>query len=379
MRNAGDQIKALYGEAHRQFPPQGLDIDDSYFAMGSLSSEKPDRLYAGLMSSGVTQTTTMVHIYAALLFATRYLAAAGFPEDVVDAYWTIVGYFCTLRELGGALTLVADTVQNRFAFLAGSKFKDLYPGVNPDDRYNLVMELTSRKSSSEIANSLAMLEKPYTPEDAEDTYSFVLATNMISVGVDVARLGVMVVDSQPKSNSEYIQATSRVGRRHPGLVVTAFNPFRSRDRSHYEQFLRFHSSLYRNVDSTSLTPFSERARDRGLHAVFVTLCRYLVEGLAPDDAAGNFHADDPAVQRIKDEIVSYVARSDKEDADEVAAELDEIAAEWEERKWAAHGHLAYWEYGRRDTLLKPDTETDRFKTMNSLRSVEPSSNVWIRR
>lgn len=112
-----------------------------------------------------------------------------------------------------------------------------------------------------------------------DVFDFVLASNMISVGVDVGRLGIMVVAGQPKTNAEYIQASSRVGRENPGLVVVAYNPTRSRDRSHYEQFLRYHSGLYKYVEATSLTPFADRARDRGLHALYVSLCRYLVPEL----------------------------------------------------------------------------------------------------
>ena len=108
--------------------------------------------------------------------------------------------------------------------------------------------------------------------DADDV---VLATNMISVGLDIDRLGLMTVMGQPQSSAEYIQATSRVGRKHPGLVVTIFNSARSRDRSHYEGFLPFHQSLYRAVEATSATPFAARARDRGLHGVLVALARYL--------------------------------------------------------------------------------------------------------
>lgn len=375
-RNAEEQIRALYGERHTQFPPQGIDISDSFFAVEAQPSERPTRLYMGVMGSGTTQPTLLIRIYSALLFATRYLEASGWPEEVVDAYWTIVGYFNTLRELGGSLTMVLDEVQRRFSFLAASKFAVLYPGVDPQAQYGHTLELTSRKTNAEVTRAMSDLEKPFTREHACDAYDFVLATNMISVGVDVARLGVMIVDDQPKSNSEYIQATSRVGRRNPGLVLTAFNAARSRDRSHYEQFLRFHSALYRNVESTSVTPFSDRARDRGLQAILVMLCRYLIAGLAENNHADRFRADDPAVVAIEREIVDYIATIDEDEAHEAELELDEIARDWQYR--AEQCNLVYT--GRKDlpdVLLRPDTEDDRFRTMNSMRNVEPGSNVFM--
>src|SRR5262249_7646512 len=129
---------------------------------------------------------------------------------------------------------------------------------------------------------LKRMERRLPSDQALDV---ILATNMISVGVDIDRLGLMVVMGQPQSTSEYIQSTSRVGRRYPGLIVTLFNAARSRDRSHYEAFKSFHSAIYREVESTSVTPFSPRARDRGLHAVLVALARLTIPGLADNGSA----------------------------------------------------------------------------------------------
>jgi superfamily II DNA or RNA helicase len=304
----------------------------------------------------------------------------GYSPEVIDAYWTLVGYFNSLRELGGTLTMIRDDIQGRFRFLAGKKFAQKYRGVNPEriEEYG-VMELTSRKKSSEISSSIKQLERAYKPNNSGDVFDFVLATNMISVGVDVSRLGMMVVDGQPKSNSEYIQATSRVGRSNPGLVVVAENAAKSRDRSHFEQFYRFHSALYRNVDASSLTPFSERARDRALQAVFVTLCRNSIQELAENDEARNFRKDLPGVGDIIDQIVAYTGRIDPEEAADVRAELDEIADVWQQE--AESNKSLCYEDRRKPmrSLLKEDTDTSRFRTMNSMRNVEASSNVFISR
>jgi hypothetical protein len=376
VRNAAEQINALYGEKYAQFPPQGIDIDDSFFAVQASPDERPSRLYLGIMGVGTTQTTSLIRTMASVLFATRYLEAKGFSDEVVDAYWTIVGYFCTLRELGSALTATLDRVQTQYSYLAATKFAKLYPGVNPKERHNRILELTSRKNNSEIVESIHALEAPFDSKDRFDAYSFVLATNMISVGVDVSRLGVMVVDGQPKSNSEYIQATSRVGRRNPGLVIDVLGSSRSRDRSHYEQFPRFHNALYKAVESTSVTPFSDRARDRGLHTLFVILCRYLVEGLRTNSGASNFRRDLPGVDEVIQYILDRVTVIDPEERDAVNEELEQIAGEWEAK--AESGGLVYWDNrNERHSLLKPDLEEDRFRTMNSMRNVEPSSNIYI--
>jgi superfamily II DNA or RNA helicase len=207
-----------------------------------------------------------------------------------------------------------------------------------------------------------------------DVYDFLLASNMISVGVDVGRLGAMIVAGQPKTNAEYIQATSRVGRNNPGIVITVYNSSRSRDRSHYEQFLKYHTAMYRYVEATSLTPFSDRARDRGLHALFVSLCRYLVSGLLRNDDAVNFDASDPKVREIERLILDYVKTVDPEELPYVKDELKIISDLWKD---AAVGTLVYRGFKNEKSLLKGDVEDDRFRTMNSMRNVDGQAGIYL--
>ncbi|MDD6449698.1 MAG: helicase-related protein [Lachnospiraceae bacterium] len=218
------------------------------------------------------------------------------------------------------------------------------------------------------------LKKPFSRNGHADVYDFIVATNMISVGVDIDRLGVMTVAGQPKTNAEYIQATSRVGRHHPGLVITVFNAAKSRDRSHYEQFIRYHSAMYRYVEATSLTPFSDRARDRGLQALFVILCRYYIPKLRANDAAGNFDKNDPEIKKITQMIVHYAEVIDDTSAEDVRHELMDIINEWEE----ISGRPLKYRHGKDEGLLKPDTEVEsRFRAMNSMRSVEEQSGIYL--
>lgn len=373
-KSSKSQLLSLYGKDSFQFPPQAIDMRDSFFAIEATREEKPARIYLGIMGSDAAITTVATRTAAALLFATRYLEVKGYSEEVVDSYWTLVEYFNTLRELGGSLTSLQDSVQNLFSFLASTKFKDIYPGVNPDERYGHVMELTSRRSSAEITRAFQDLEEKHGVGKKGDAIDFVMATNMLSVGVDVGRLNSMVVYGQPKVNSEYIQATSRVGRSTPGLVVSLLNPKRSRDRSHYEQFIGFHQALYKHVESSTLTPFSDRARDRSLHTIFVTLCRYTLPNMSENRAADSFRASMDGVKEIKTLIVEYVKKTEPEEADAVAQELDLIAEEWEEKTGC---ELTYYTpHKPNSSLFKSELEDDRFRVMNSMRSVEPSANLF---
>src|SRR3954453_6370993 len=233
-----------------EFPPPGIDARDSYFAVETPPDAKATRMYVGVMAPGVSQTTVMVRTYAAMLQNAHELPA---EPEVKDPYWTLVGYFNSLRVLGGARMQVQDDVNDRLALLAGD-----------DGDRRLIeqrIELTSRESSSQIPAHLDHMKVRHPDDEALDV---ILATNMISVGVDIDRLGLMAVMGQPQTTWEYIQSTSRVGRRHPGLVAVLYNAARSRDRSHYESFRGYHAAVYRQVKSTSVTPFSARARDRAL-------------------------------------------------------------------------------------------------------------------
>ena len=375
IRNASKQILALYGREYNQFPPQGLSYDNSFFAVEATEEEKPARFYAGIMGVGTTFTTTMIRLYAAWLFASRYLADLGYSEDVIDNYWTLTGYFNSIRELGATQTQIVDDIQSRYRYLKANKFKEKYGDFSGEDKYENLVELTSRMSNDEISRIIQEdLKKGYTTGDHSEVFDFVLASNMISVGVDVGRLGIMAVAGQSKTNSEYIQATSRVGRSNPGLVFTVFNANRSRDRSHYEQFSRYHSALYRYVEATSLTPFSDRARDRGLQALFVILCRYFCPELLPDDAACNFRPDLPGVKKAEEIIYRYVNTVDEREKEKVLHEIKDIEKKWQDK--AETGSLWYRKKGK-PSLLQPDTADDRFRIMNSMRSVEKESGVYL--
>lgn len=314
IRRATSQVRAVFNRAAQQFPPPGLDAGDSFFAVDAEPHERPTRRYVGVMAPSTSHATLLVRVYAALLQAGKDLDA---PDEVRDAYWTMLGYFNSLRVLGAAYIQSLDDVPDRMKVVAARSGQEVRQIRDP-------REMTSRKKSSEIPEELARLGTSFPHEDSPDV---VLATNMISVGVDVDRLGLMSVMGQPQMTSEYIQATSRVGRSRPGLVVTMFNAAKSRDLSHYESFTSYHRALYKQVEATGATPFAPRALDRALHGLLVILARHTVAGASGSTSvAAPVGAD--AFDRLIDVIVNR-ARSVKAGSEtEVRVALEGLVERW---------------------------------------------------
>lgn len=285
IRQAVEQTKSIFNRQAFQFPPQGLDPSDNYFSKTAARDVQGSRRYVGVIAPGTSQSTLLIRLYAALLQGASELQM---PEDlsneewdqVLDTYWTLLGYFNSLRVLGAASLQAVDDIPLRMKAIAERRQVDVRRGPSE----TLPSELTSRKNSGEIASTRKNMGLKY-PNPR--TPNMVLATNMISVGLDIDRLGLMVVAGQPQNASEYIQATSRVGRKHPGLVFVAFNSYRTRDVSHFENFEFFHRTLYSSVEATTATPFSPRARDRGAHGVLVSAARLLIPELREDSAASS--------------------------------------------------------------------------------------------
>ncbi|MEU3493656.1 helicase-related protein [Kitasatospora cineracea] len=316
IRRAEQQGARLFARRVEQFPPAGLDSRDSWFAVETPREKKAARRYVGLLTSSTSQATLLIRVYAALL---HRAAVSEAPAEVKDAYWTLVGYFNSLRLLSAAELQVLDDVQERLEQLATRDRVDAR-------RVDALTELSSRANASDVSRRLREVERALPLKDVLDV---LLATNMISVGVDVDRLGLMAVMGQPQTTAEYIQATSRVGRQHPGFVAVMLNSARSRDRSHYEDFQHFHSALYREVESTSVTPFSARARARGMHAVVVALARLTLPAARANEAAGR-------IEDFVDDLTGPVRkvlldRADRVDPDELRATaeaFDRFVEDW---------------------------------------------------
>ena len=373
----------------------------------------------GLSTTGVRLTAAEIQTTQVLMAGAQLLLdRVGTPAD---PYMTLVGYFSATRELAGMARYVQDDIQtglakpgrdSRLPRRRGTDFGALHLG-----------ELTSRVSSTDITATLDRMALRFDPnvdstaakaaamaanragksvqrrEAAANPYDVVLATSMLQVGVDVPRLGLMLVVGQPKNTAEYIQATSRVGRdaKYPGLVVTLGNWARPRDLAHYEQFRHFHETFYARVEPLSVTPFSVTAVDRGLDGALVAAARVTqagtTGGLNPEHDAGNVSTQREALTKLASALTDRVTAAGGEDAARyTASRLEARLSEWTRRAKETSrrdGELVY-ERGADDVhffaLLRsaessgghtPQRDEAPFVVAGSMREVQPEINLLV--
>lgn len=370
IRRAREQCSALYDREVRQFPPPGLDAEDSFFAREApidYENGKYGRLYVGLMSSGKTKAMMEDRTISALM---QLISNMDLADETRDKYWTLTAYFNSLRDLGKCSTLVDDDVKEFIRILARRKGNSRRLIGNAD-------ELTSRVTTTTLNETLEKLEKiTYSRDNKANKLhpsNILLATNMISVGIDIARLNVMLMVGQPKLTSEYIQASSRVGRAYPGVVFTMYEGSKSRDRSHYEQFIGYHSSFYKYVEPTGATPFSKPARDRALHAIVTAFLRNSAQELSAGDGAKNFSHEEYAA--LTDEIETFLMKRSQsitsrldngmeDDSLAIKEEIEYFLERWEAA--ASQFSEGNFSYGEKFMVKHPEASQGRLlKSFNS--------------
>ena len=429
-KQASAQIRSLFDRAEsRVFPPQGFEFGESFFARRVPLSEGPGKAYVGVCVTSRSGPTVLGRVSAAVLRKVRSLdekaaaaaaaaaeTEAGGPEPLhpapcdrakvhapadIDPYYTLVSYFNTIRDLGGADKMYDDTVPRLIQriytnFERGGGGSPARKGR--DDRKDgllIKQELTSRIDSAAIPGILDELEaRSDGGAGAKKAVDVLLCTNMLSVGVDIQRLGAMIVNGQPKNHSEYIQATGRIGRASPGLIITNLNFFKPRDLSHYEDFCYYHSTLHKNVEPITVTPFSPRSRDRALLGVLVAMVRHMDPRLAPDGGAGRFDMNAGYVaailDRVRSAISSRVGRIDGSEADRTMKDLGERIRFWHDTATGKSGGGLGLEYSRPrnpkarkkeniNYLMRSTGEDEQLglkEAPNSLRDAEVPVNVW---
>ena len=403
VRRAQDQVQALFARPATQvFPPPGPDRRDTFFARTVPSSATPARLYAGVASQGRNPKVLMRRVLLALMGAAAHAwqAAGGErnPQNPADPYMTTLAYLNSLRELGGARRILEEEVSTTVKrYGARRRIGEARRLFQDRTTFSEVLELTSRVSTDQVAEARRRLECRFN--DRTRRVDCALATNMISVGLDIPRLGLMLVLGQPKMHAEYIQATSRVGRseERPGLVVTLLNVHKPRDRSHYERFRHYHETFYRSVEPASVTPFSARALDRGFAGALVALARHLEPALTPPRGAERI-ADVRATlePRLLEAFAGRVEQQAFGEDDEreerirsVQDRVGDLLDSWRRVLDDYQGDGVELQYQRHELrqpkpllreMLEERFETEhhrKFRANRSLRDVEPEVNLYL--
>jgi hypothetical protein len=388
VRRARDQVAQVFARGLTVFPAQVIDAGETFFStVKAPTKDTPSRRYRGICATGERMKSVQIRVAAAVLEHAQYLLDR--HGQAADPYMSLVGYFSSTRELAGMRRLVDDDIADRLASLR----------VRTRRRRPTVAELTSRMPSSRIASTLAELERGFdavadssdhleqlrrNPKGADRSAAralpldVLLATSMLQVGVDVQRLGLMVVAGQPKNTAEYIQATSRVGRDtdRPGLVLTVYQWSRPRDLAHYESFAYDHATFGMRVEGLTTTPFSDRAVDRGLTAVVAALLRHAGPASLPNTAAATVPLSGPSADTLMEiltERAAYVT-DDNARTDQVRAWTQHRLDRWAQRRSQVKTGVLGYEQGIDVTglLHKPnDGSWDLWSAPMSLREVEP--------
>ncbi len=439
IRMAREQVQRLYARDLAVFPPPGLCHDDTYFAR--TDRRRPGRLYVGYLAPLLDQQHCMAPLAAALLAAPQVL----FDEDpdreaLLDAWWTQVVYHGSLKGVGNSHNAFGADVRDFGRRLAQEfqEARDTEPGLEQDhedrerrplarspgdsgarnhgrpgqrrrremnslvphgpdapdgeftgapERFRTprIEQLTSRRTARKNAETFQQLAVPQEDETCLDA---VLATNMVSVGLDVARLALMIVNGQPLTTAEYIQATSRVGRADvPGLVVTNYYRGQARSLSHYESFRPYHESFYRFVEPGSVTPHTRQVRARALHAALVIALRHVCKDLWSNTSAGNFDQDAPEAKAVIEELKRRCKRAAAEPGQgrDTASHIDRLAGQWHDEARRCKDEKRQLVYqapdGERnaDRLLYKHDESPPglWATLHSMRNVEGDGRLKV--
>ena len=384
VKNVEEQAKALYSRQVQIFPQNATNADDTFF---SKTLQKSKRRYVGILPTGKTQTMATLRLNAALLFARLELWKNSADKTEADQFWTILSYFKSLKHIGRFSNKIVAELIPEIKQLQVRYLMNLYPYLN---NYNKLsyrnLELTSRIASERIKKNLDKLDIAFDGNlEKYKSFDIVLATNMISVGLDVGRLNIMLMNGMPPNTAEYIQASSRVARKNEGIVFTLFDPNNTRDLSYFEDFVPFHKTFYKQVEPISVTPFAENALDKLLFTSIVTYFRHKFG--YPASALTESGNKQQLEKELKD-IFNNHKFVDEEDKKLIDSFFAKLLQEWD-YKIQSSNNLHYstnsWQgdtqkvqYLMRPIQYRKDAE-DKLIGMQSMRSVEPSINIKIKR
>ncbi len=403
IKHAAKQVKSLFAREMQVFPPSGLRYEDSYFAKTVPLEQKPGRLYIGYLAPLLSRQNCMAPLAASLLATPVDLFANN--EQYIDKWWTQIVYHGSLKGVNNSRTLYQNQIETRLNKLILSFLKQQIEihqaGFSRDKRLQNVSDfqkiqdleikkivdyylpvrelnikvLSSNQTAEENAEIFTQLAKEKHEVQAVDV---ALATNMISVGLDVSRLAVMIINGQPLTTAEYIQASSRVGRGDtPGIVYVNFYKTQARSLSHYENFRSYHDAFYRYVEPSSLTPFTWQARQRALHAALVIAVRHSVTGLLNNASAEQFDKHNDVIKKVIHELKSRCNKAINNAQEQKSTEqhIDSLIEQWQRHVDYCNQqrmNLVYYSKDKGEANLLCDFSENNglWKTLNSMRNVE---------
>ena len=398
IKNASEQIKSLYGRNHAVFPSPGLSSDDSFFTRIVPLSEKPGRLYVGYLASLIGKDGAFSALTSSILTAPIALFGEADQErqELMDAWWTMIVYHGSLRSVGNS--------QNELLYHSAETMKSIFSRLQLEDWYkekiknnNAIPDRIERLSIAQITGNKTAKENSVTFQNLENNFDnnnsidVALATNMISVGLDVSRLSLMVINGQPLTTAEYIQSSSRVGRSEvPGIIFTNYYKHQARSLSHYENFRPYHETFYRFVEPTSVTPYTKQARKRALHAALVIVMRHSNGlNLNSNNSASKFNSEEPKIARAIDNLrrrcnQAILEGNKNEQARLVDENISQLISDWENKilEYSSNGRLTkslHYEAKDNDKsavrlLQKYDAKIKGlWPTLDSMRSVEDNA------
>ncbi len=382
IKNVDKQIQGLYGREARVFPQYATNSDDTFF---SKVIEDSKRKYIGILPTGKTTVVTNLQLLASLLFARLEIWEKSLDKKEADNFWTILSYFKSLKEIGrfsnkinSELKPIIKQLQVRYLQNNSQSERSNYSKLSYRN-----IELTSRIPNEKIKKNLDKLEIRFNGNIKEHkAYDLVLATNMISVGLDVGRLGVMIMNGMPPNTAEYIQASSRVARKNEGLVMTLYDPFNSRDLSYFEDFVQFHKTFYKQVEPLSVTPFAENALDKMLFTLILAYFRHTTPYTANNAATALIN--DKVKSELRNNLVQLFQNHQfaQNDIQLIIEKIDDILRDWKYKIDAQKDLKYFWKDHPKESLIVPMQEKknddETLVAMQSMRSVEPSAEVLIR-
>lgn len=384
-RNTSDQVFNLYGNRKVNiFPPSGIDPKDGFFM-----KEDPhrERRYTGLMPTGKTYIDTQIQILAHLIFARLETYLDNRSTDEINDYWTIVSYFNSLKDLGRIYNKIGDEISSSSSSLQ-NRLISLYNADFDENRFNIsylssrTRELTSRIESTKIKHYLSEIEKTFDHNKIKmskkgssyitDIVDLILATNMISVGIDISRLNVLLINGMPRNVAEYIQASSRIGRKNKGIVISLLDPNKAREKSYFENFNIFHKTFYKHIEPLSLTPFTEETIEKMASSILISYLRNKYQNMSADKEILNFE------KSMIDPLLEFIKNRFSNKAPELNLFIKKIDALTKDLKFKIEDNSI----STYKTLLVRPSEKQEYNkewlTMQSMREIDSSTFIQIK-